>query len=178
MRSLGYKDPVPICITLLVPSGAPGCSSVPQEDVDAARDALLAVITEDLPTLRYIAYAEHPTRLGTGNTIFEKTADEVTPEDYSGDGAPWQWWRIVRERDLEPGSNLEGEPGDAEDRSGSEEDKHGDQDDGENSEGGNEDRGEVVEVRQIPAWEGERVRAFLRSADPGTAKGFDSKCLY
>ena len=34
-----------------------------------------------------------------------------------------------------------------------------------------------VRVKEIPAWEGERVRAYLRNADLHAAKAFDRKSL-
>ena len=39
-----------------------------------------------------------------------------------------------------------------------------------------EDESVVVEAREIPAWEGERVRAFLRNASVETAQAFDGTC--
>ena len=40
-----------------------------------------------------------------------------------------------------------------------------------------DDAGTPVEVREIPAWEGERVRAFLRGADMKTAEEFSGACV-
>ena len=115
---------------------------------------------------------------------------EVEIEDYSGDRAPWQWWRIVRRRDRKLRSDSEDRSGGSEDGSGNsdqeEVDEDGDEEevdeDGDEEEvdedGDEEDSDEFVEVRQIPTWEGERVRTFLRNADMETAEDFDGNYAY
>ena len=121
-----------------------------------------------MPTLRYVAYARREQR----ETLYYRVESEIEIEDYSGDRAPWQWWRIVRERGRKPRNNSE-------DRSGGSEDGSGNSNEEEDNEDGDEnDSDEFVEVRQIPTWEGERVRTFLRNADMETAENFDGNYTY
>ena len=63
--------------------------------------------------------------------------------DFAGTRAPWRWWKIVRNLDEDEGAGEDNEEETA------------------------------VRVVEIPAWEGERVRAFLRNANLDTAGRFD-----
>ncbi|KAI0737794.1 hypothetical protein C8Q80DRAFT_1210952 [Daedaleopsis nitida] len=65
--------------------------------------------------------------------------------DFAGTRAPWRWWKIVRDSYKDEGS------------------------------GKDDEEGTSVRVVEIPAWEGERVRAFLRDADMEAAKNFDER---
>ena len=153
--------PIPlVCISIHAPT-ANGLGTIPsQEEAVQARDEFFTAAVKGMPTLRYIAYAESQPR----GYFFEYVLNEEEIDDESEDHVPWRWWRIVRGRGRKPGSDSEGESENPEDDE--EDDERGDAD----------GTDEVVEVRQIPTWEGERVRAFLKSVNLETAEAFDGKC--